>query len=300
MRKRAADMALGALARGGAAVIGVLPPRMASDLGGWLAQTIGPRLKVSETARRNLRAAFPQWTPARVEGVLHQVWDNFGRTVFEFPHLDKLTFDGPDPDVTVTGAEHIYALRDDGAPGIFYSGHLANWEVLAVTALHHGIDLDLVYRAPNNPAAEEVFSRRRLGRGELIPKGAKGARRVLKRLGEGRHLGLLADQKMNDGAAAPFFGRPAMTAPALAQLALRFKCPVSAARIERRGAMKFHVTVHAPEVFEQSNGGGGGGGGGETRAADVLKIMTDVNARLESWIRERPGEWLWLHKRWPD
>ncbi len=34
------------------------------------------------------------------------------------------------------------------------------------------------------------------------------------------------DQKMNDGVEATLFGRPAMTAPAMAALALRFRCPV--------------------------------------------------------------------------
>jgi KDO2-lipid IV(A) lauroyltransferase len=28
--------------------------------------------------------------------------------------------------------------------------------------------------------------------------------------------------------------------------------------------------------------------------------MTEVNALLESWIRERPAQWLWLHRRWPE
>jgi KDO2-lipid IV(A) lauroyltransferase len=38
----------------------------------------------------------------------------------------------------------------------------------------------------------------------------------------------------------------------------------------------------------------------EDREADVLRIMTEVNAIMEGWIRERPAQWLWLHKRWPN
>jgi phospholipid/cholesterol/gamma-HCH transport system substrate-binding protein len=37
---------------------------------------------------------------------------------------------------------------------------------------------------------------------------------------------MLVDQKMNDGIEAPFFGRPAMTAPAAAAFALRFQARV--------------------------------------------------------------------------
>ena len=39
---------------------------------------------------------------------------------------------------------------------------------------------------------------------------------------------------------------------------------------------------------------------GGDRAADTLALMTAINARLESWIRERPDQWLWLHNRWPE
>jgi KDO2-lipid IV(A) lauroyltransferase len=36
------------------------------------------------------------------------------------------------------------------------------------------------------------------------------------------------------------------------------------------------------------------------RHADVMTVMTRLNAMLEAWIRERPAEWLWVHNRWPD
>jgi Kdo2-lipid IVA lauroyltransferase/acyltransferase len=110
-------------------------------------------------------------------------------------------------------------------------------------------------------------------------------------LKSGKHLGMLLDQKMNDGIAVPFFGVPAMTAPALAALALRFDCAVLPVRAERLGrAPKFRVTVQAPLSIPRTG----------DRAADALALMTEVNARMEEWIRAAPGQWLWLHRRWPD
>jgi lauroyl/myristoyl acyltransferase len=58
-------------------------------------------------------------------------------------------------------------------------------------------------------------------------------------LRRGTYLGLLADQKIP----VPFFGRPAMTAPALAVLALRFDCDVLPLRVERLDGAHFRVTV---------------------------------------------------------
>jgi len=28
--------------------------------------------------------------------------------------------------------------------------------------------------------------------------------------------------------------------------------------------------------------------------------MAQINAILETWIRDRPEQWFWLHRRWPD
>jgi KDO2-lipid IV(A) lauroyltransferase len=89
----------------------------------------------------------------------------------------------------------------------------------------------------------------------------------------------------------PFFGVDAMTAPALAVLALRFDCAVLPVQVERIGrAPKFRVTVEAPMAIPR----------GGDKAADSLALMTAVNARMEEWIRARPGQWLWLHRRWPE
>jgi Transposase DDE domain/Bacterial lipid A biosynthesis acyltransferase len=106
----------------------------------------------------------------------------------------------------------------------------------------------------------------------------------------GTHLGLLADQKLNDGIPVPFFGRPAMTAPALAVLALRFDCDVLLFRVERLDGARFRVTVFPSLPLTRS---------GEPHA-DAAALMVRVNALLETWIRDRPEQWLWLHRRWPD
>ena len=101
---------------------------------------------------------------------------------------------------------------------------------------------------------------------------------------------MLVDQKMNDGIAVPFFGRAAMTAPALAQLGLRYRCPVVPVRLERLAGCRFRVTIHPPLSFPDTG----------DQAADVRTTMTAVNALLEGWIRAGPEQWLWLHRRWPD
>ena len=135
-----------------------------------------------------------------------------------------------------------------------------------------------------------MVARLRGGTGELIPKGAVAARRAVAALRRGAHVSLLADQKLNDGIAVPFFGRPAMTAPALALLALRFDCAVLPARVERLEGAHFRLTLYPPLDLPRTG----------NRDADVAALMRSVNATLEGWVRERPEQWFWVHSRWRD
>ena len=175
--------------------------------------------------------------------------------------------------------------------GILFSAHLGNWEILPLAAGRSGITLTQIYRAANNPFVDRLMRdvRAPLG-GRFTTKGATGARELVAALGRGEHLAMLVDQKMNDGIAAPFFGRDAMTAPALAQLALKFDCPVVPARVERIAGARFRLTAYPPLDIARTG----------DRAADVAETMRRVNAIVEDWIRDRPEQWLWLHHRWPD
>lgn len=267
-----------------------IPIDLASALGGWIGRVVGYRLPVTRRARANMRRVFPEWTEDERESALVRMWDNLGRTAGEYPQIERFEF-GPGRRVEIEGMEHLLALRDAGRPGIFFSAHYGNWEIAGLCAARHGVPISLIYRAANNPHVDWVFTRGRKVDGiEVIPKGAAGARRAIATLKRGGNLGLLVDQKMNDGISVPFFGRAAMTAPALAVLALKFNCPVVPAHVVRRSGATFRIIFEPPLHFEATS----------DRDADIVRAMTQVNAIIERWIRNQPDQWLWLHRRWPD
>jgi len=268
------------------AIFAVLPIDWASALGGWIGRTIGPWLPMSRVARANLSAVFPDLPQVEHERILRAMWDMVGRIVGEYPHLDAIARGAGSPGarVEVAGAEQIEMLKGRGA-ALLFSAHLGNWEVFAPSLAALGIPYAQVYRDPNNPFVSWLIHRvRRLPRDEMVPKGPAGARRAIAILAKGGRLGMLVDQKLNDGIAVPFFGRDAMTAPALARFAQRYGCPAVPVRLERLGGAHFRVS------FLTSL---------DTSGTDA-EVMARANRIIEGWIRERPEQWLWIHRRWPS
>ena len=268
----------------------VLPLDAASAVGGRLGRLLGRQSGKSRVARRQIAAVMPERSAAEIRTIVAGMWDNFGRTIAELTHLR--TLQRPEVfarRVEIVGGEHVTALADDDRGALLFTGHLGNWELLPILTRHLGIPQYVVYRAANNPLVDRMITARRrdivLGH---VPKGAQGARQLIKLLRQRQHVGTFVDQRMNDGIAVPFFGQPAMTAPAIAQLALAMDLPVVGGFCERLSGAHFRVTITPPLRVEHSG----------DREADVLAFMTEINRTIEAWVRRRPDQWLWIHRRW--
>lgn len=270
------------------AMFAAIPVDWASRLGGFIGRTAGPRLGLSRRALRNLRRAMPENSEAENQRILRGMWDNLCRAIAEYPHLASIAASGSGR-VEIINGDALTGLATAGKPGILFGGHLGNWEI-GSSIVHRlmGASVLSVYRAANNPWVDGLM-RRRHPRRRAVRKGAEGGRELLCQLRDGGSIAMLVDQKQNDGIAVPFFSRDAMTAPAIARLGRRFRCPIIPVRFERLAGARFRCTVLSP--IERSETG--------DAARDVLATMTHVNAVLEGWIRARPEQWLWIHSRWP-
>ena len=270
-----------------------LPLDLASALGGWIGRFARRLLKRrTDGAVRRLRRALPEFGERDARCLVREMWDNLGRTVAELCHLEKLEPREHRPNrIEVVGLDNLQRFRDDGPGGLMFSAHIANWEVMPLVAKACGIELNVVHRAANNPLIGRLLaSVREPGDMGQIPKGALGARRILELLEEGKYVGMMVDQKASGGIPVPFFGQQAMTAPALAHFALRFGLPILPVRCERLSGARFRVTLLPP--LKPTDSG--------DRQRDVNAVMLEINQMLEGWIRERPEQWFWLHRRWPE
>jgi len=260
----------------------LLPAHVASNIGGWIGRHVGTRLAASRKAKRNLERAIPD---ADYNDVIGDMWDNLGRLMAEYSHLETI---GRDHTV-IEGAETVRDYIDGKKSGIFITAHMANFEVGSVALFSQlGLKLDATYRPPNNPYSDRLLHKTRTLNGRLLAhaKSQAGGRGLLKAVKAGHNIGILIDQKYNEGINVPFFGRDAMTNPIFVQLARKFNRDIIPVRIIREGGCKFRVVIEDPLII--------------TGDEPVESVIAKSHIVLERWIKDKPGQWLWLHRRWKD
>jgi KDO2-lipid IV(A) lauroyltransferase len=292
---RLLDEALAWLVRGGFAVLRALGPGRAAALGAWVARTLGPLFPPHRIARDNIARAYPDATAAERAAILRAAWDNLGRTACEYPHLDAIW----DVGRAAPGAERItfapgtperfQALREDGQGALIFAAHLGNWELPALAARTHGLDSAVLYRTPNNRRiAADILALRRGQMGELVPAGMAAPLKLIRALERGAHVGMLVDQRFGRGPRVPFFGAEVSANPLLAELAARFDCPVHGTRAVRLPGGGFRLELTEALALPRDADG----------RVDIPAATAAINAVIEGWIREDPGQWLWMHRRW--
>ncbi|MGH6879260.1 MAG: lysophospholipid acyltransferase family protein [Rhizomicrobium sp.] len=263
----------------------------ASAVGGWCGRILLYRTSLSGRARENLVAAYPRMTIEDRERVVREMWDNLGRTIAEYAHFGTLSIGGDRSRIAVSGLENYASAAATGKGIIFISAHFANWEVIPFAAAQQGVEGGAVYRPVNNPFVDRWLVRQRQANGpkEQIAKGAQGTRRIFTLLRARKAIFMLVDQKTNEGVAAPFFGRDAMTTPAPAALALKLGAILLPISNERLGGARFRLTAHPAVEFAPTG----------DHARDVLALTVRINEAIEACVRCRPSQWLWIHRRWP-
>jgi KDO2-lipid IV(A) lauroyltransferase len=292
--KKAIDPAVGAVAVA-AFKLARLPnvDRMA-DFGGALMRRVGPLLREHRIGRANLAAAYPDKSPAEIEEILRGVWDNLGRAGAEFAHLDRMWARlADDKHIRIVERPESIArlerLRDDGKPALIFGAHLANWEISALTATALGLDYTVLYRRPNLTAVADMVVKLRAGcMGKLVPTSIEAPAKLAQVLLEGGHVGLMVDQYNVQGVDVTFFGRRTKANPTLARLARLVECPIHGARVIRRPGNRFEMEL-TPEIAPARDANG------QIDVAGTMQVITSV---VESWVREHPEQWLWVHRRW--
>ena len=271
----------------------LIPMKTAERLFERFARWFGPKTKRHQIALENIALAFPEKTPEEREQLASDSWAQISRTLLEYGYLNDI-FDLDENNlnagrIEVKNAEQFVKLRDDGLPAIIFTGHIANFELLPMAAAKFGLEIQSMYRKPNNKyAAEKVADARKELSRNLVASQAGASFQLMSALDRKDHVGVLVDQKFRRGIMVPFFGVDAPTNPLLAKLARRYNCPVHGARSIRlpNGRFRLEITDEL-ELPRDKNGD-----------VDIKGTAQMVNDVIEDWVREYPEQWLWIHRRW--
>ncbi len=259
----------------------IMPMSVSSNFGGWIGRAIGPRLAASRKAKRNIEMVFPDKSNDEVIKIVTGMWDNLGRVMMEYAHLKNISINRTE----IVGIENIKNLQTGS---LLVSAHMANWEVVPPALyLQQNFLGTPIYRAPNNPFSDHLLKKMRSinGRIDSIPKSQSGTRNIVKVLKNNGHIGMVIDQKYNEGIVVDFLGHPAMTSDVFAQLSLKYDVPILPIQIERLKGCHFRLTIHPPM---------------KTINKTAKEIVSDSHILLKNWIDKNPEQWLWLHNRWKN
>jgi Kdo2-lipid IVA lauroyltransferase/acyltransferase len=262
-----------------------LPLETVSRTSGAAWRLIAPRLYRQERALRNLKLAFPELSDAERERIARGMWENLGRTFGESFHLEEIAAQNR---IRFESAERLEDMIRTG-PSVMCGLHLGNWELVAYTSKLMGARFTGVYQRLSNPLVDEETRKMRafLYEGGLLPKTPVTARALMKTAKSGGYPAFLADLRDDNGAAVPFFGKPALSTVFPALLARKTGLPLYAGAAFREPNVRFVIRVE-PVAIPRT----------DDHAADAVEGTKALHAQFEAFIRQAPEQWMWAHRKW--
>ena len=273
----------------------MLPERSARALGaalGRLAYYLLPgRRKIG---LRNLAVAFPEYSDKQRRRVLARSFRAAGQTVAEVVQLIGMSDDELRRRVRYAPG-CLELLPRNGRGVIFVSGHIGNWELLALAHSLHVSAMHLVARRLDNPIYNDVLQALRSRGGSVILERHRNGTEVhqlLSSLNRGGTVGILVDQYPHRrfGIEVPFFDKMALAHRGPAALAIRAGVSLVPSFLRRDENKPGHYVIHVatPVTIE---------GPGDTQEK-IRSVTTKLQQALEQEISARPEDWLWMHRRW--
>ncbi|MCC6983914.1 MAG: lipid A biosynthesis lauroyl acyltransferase, partial [Bauldia sp.] len=238
---------------------------------------------------------FPERSAAEHRRIRAGMWDNLGRMVAESVHFEELTWREPGnpmaPRLAERGlARHLQEVADNKGGAIYFSAHLANWELVPAAAAMVGVPASILFRAPLSEELAQGLGRlRETPLHRFVDSDRGAAFDLANALERGEHIGVMMDLKWK-GPTLPFLGRPASNNPIVGRLARAYDVPVYGVRVIRRPSSHFLLEVtEALDLPRDAEG-----------RVDADGATAAVNAVIEGWVREYPEQWFWVYDRWRD
>lgn len=239
---------------------------------------------------KNLKIAFPHLDINTYKKIALKVFESLGKNSADAIRLQRMDWGEINQMVEAEGMEHFDRAYRLGKGVMAVTGHIGNFELLAVYFSLKGYKISVIGRELYDPRLNKLLLQHREKMGvENIPS-TSSVKEVIKALNSGRALGVLMDQDSSRvrGIFVNFFGKLAKTPVGPLILALKLNCPVVPMAIIRTKKDNYKIIVQE-EIKPLP---------GKSREENIVYLTQRCTDFLEKIIREYPDQWAWMHKRW--
>ena len=172
----------------------------ASNLGSILGKIVGPFFRSKNITKQNIRTGLGNLDEKNEKEIINNMWSNIGRTFAEYVFLKDFKFNKSNFNhMKIIGTDYLNQIKRSNKPVIFYSGHFANFELMAMELDKFGIKTAAIYMPLNNfflnPLME--YLRMKYICPIQIPKGRMGMREIISRIKDGYSIALMMDQRVS-------------------------------------------------------------------------------------------------------
>jgi len=248
-----------------------------------------------DLAARNIARSFPEKSDAERAAILEQSYRNMSEVFVEVMWGWRASAEQMKDRMVIDNPELVTRFVAERRSVILLTAHVCNWEwLLPGAGAHFGIPIDAVYKPIRVASLDEYMlgARSRFG-GKPIPI-KSFAFELLRRAGEPRAYGLVADQTPLRSMAkhwTSFLNQDTAFFVGAEKIARFLEAPVVYVAMRRleRGRYAVHLHVLAEPPYETA----------DDADLDHETWITEAYARkLEQEIRASPADWLWVHNKW--
>ena len=236
-----------------------------------------------------LELAFPEKSAGEIKKIARDAYRNLAMNTFEhlcLPYLSKEALIGIVDLENEELLEKAFA-RKKGI--IFVGGHFGNWEYMGGAVSSKGYPVGYVVANIGNPYIDKMVNEHRKKAGIAILEKGMSMRGIIKTLRSNGSLAMLMDQDAGGtGAFVNYFGRLCSAPKGPALFVLRTGAALLYVSSARQPNGRLKAVFQEIEVDYDS---------GPTEE-NIHTLMQQSTAMLEASVREYPGQWFWMHRRW--
>ena len=107
----------------------------------------------------NIKKAIPNIDNLNLQLITKSMWNNYGRIFAEYIFISEFRNGQLSSNIEIEGKEILDEIKKMNKQVIFISGHLSNFELMAMSLEKSGIKLSAIYRPLNNIFLNKIMER---------------------------------------------------------------------------------------------------------------------------------------------